>query len=469
MATFDLESLLCFDYVQLAPPSWRKALARRNQDLTLWSLEEIRDLDRALPLHCSLRADLHCKFFWNWRSFRSWSLPWRSAYENDVEVIDVTCPLRLIWLFLFGRLQQRVTPDTVFSASQETFFTEERFQDLLDFGGKRWKQDVLRECQQVSGEGWYRLLLTPQGFDLVLSILPAALCEVLSLDGVPSLWSCQSGGLGSSTFGFLRREAYKEDPVVYCFHASRDQGPELRTRTGLAFLRRNPNMGTPGLTLRAFWVLHPWLRRTSTISRWALQILALQEDTGMPDKAQSEPRSEPQQPLVLRTESNLEPPLSTSSAFCKKPVEQVTESEKQETELRAFIDEQNKKASLERLAKRQELREQRPSSIPLHPPKRDEEPESSPVKASRKEKRSRQRRERQLRTAAAKQLESDADFLRQCRPALEASRRGPEEETRVQEDTLPEIERRLVRELRASARHDRKEQKLQRRLQQQLI
>jgi hypothetical protein len=400
-------------------------------------------------------------------------LPWRSAYENDVEVIDVTCPLRLVWIFLFGRLQQQVTPDTVFSASQETFLTEERFQDLLDFGGKHWKQDVLRECQQVSGEGWYRLLLTPQGFDLVLSILPAALCEVLSLDGVPSLWSCRSGGLGSSTFGFLRREAYKEDPFVYCFHASRDQGPELRTRTGLAFLRRchpaNPNVATPGLTLRAFRVLHPWLRRTSTISRWALQILALQEDTGMPDKAQSKPRPEPQQPSVSRTESNSEPPLSTSNAFCKNSVEQVTDQEKRETELRAYIDEQNKKASLERLAKRQELGVRRPSLIPPSSSKRNEEPDLSPVKAARKEKRAQLRRERLLRTAAAKQLESDADFLRQCRPALEASQRGPEEETRVQEDTLPEIERRLVRELRASARHDRKEQKLQRRLQQRLI
>jgi hypothetical protein len=87
---------------------------------------------------------------------------------------------------------------------------------------------------------------------------------------------------------------------------------------------------------------------------------------------------------------------------------------------------------------------------------------------SRKELRAKQQSERRRHRAAVQQREGELQFLRECRPALEASKKGPADQTQLQEDPFPEIERQTCRALRAQARHMRKDQKQEKRSAQRL-
>jgi hypothetical protein len=72
-----------------------------------------------------------------------------------------------------------------------------------------------------------------------------------------------------------------------------------------------------------------------------------------------------------------------------------------------------------------------------------------------------QHSERSCHRAALQQREGELQFPRECRPALDASKKGTADQTQLREDPFPEIERQTCRALRAQARRARRDQKQQ--------
>jgi hypothetical protein len=132
------------------------------------------------------------------------------------------------------------------------------------------------------------------------------------------------------------------------------------------------------------------------------------------------------------------------------------------------IEELNRQARQERQQRREAQATSRP---PMEAPREqghnNDVHVAHAVKTADFSKKQRARRHRQeqrhildSQKALAKQTEQDQAFLRMCRPALEAAKKGPEDQTQVQEDMLPEIERQTRRALGAQQRRQRRDDKL---------
>lgn len=510
--------VLTVGFVKMGPPTWLKDL----EETHMWKQdgqdfitpEGVTEALRALPLKTDLRAShsLDIDYFWSWAPYGIWSLPWRKPHGPDPGVFDATGPLRLIWILLLGRLKLTETnQDPVMWANHlhnTLKLTPEHMQDILELGGTQWRQDVTENMSWVSN----RLLMTREGLELILRITPSVIRGLLRL-GDPSfqgLWQCQSGGLDRDDSWVLARAGYKTDPICFCYQVGRQTSPRLRLRVALSMRRRLgcQRQMAPGQARDVQAVIIPWVRTPSSMAKWACCVMT--EDT----KGDMSP------PAGLQIDSvtgmsygyDLVPVDSSLVASSAKPAESThsvgivdhddwpgqkeqvtlphkdtmngsktlpTTQDHKEGLVNNLVDleikELNRQAQQERQRRREALTA---SPVAVHMVAPIEEPPhlagmpvtqaattSLEIKEVSKKQRAKQHRREQrhilaMKRVAEKQTKQDHAFFQMCRPAFEVAKRGSEDQTQVQEDPLPEIERRTQRALGAQMRQQRRDEKL---------
>jgi hypothetical protein len=341
--------------------------------------------------------------------------------------------------------------------------------------------------------------MTPEGLTLFLCILPPNICHIMLSNTLPntpnlSLWTPLPDVCDQKGSWFLCRKGYKEDKIAVAYHLPRPRQPKCVEALHAAIKEHGGERMTPLLTERVRRIIVPWIEPSRVIVKWANTVFT---DYVEP-KADQSPFPCPSQSRSVQQVPAITEPQSKVLNETKSKASEISD-EGSVKEMHCLIDlevaELNRRARLDRNEKRQQRRQQRQEDlekervrlleVAVFPEEEDESHEQALRADSQAHlvddkqplsdtlcdtltesltKKQRARRHRQIQRQRdleqkeqAKMLDETRAFLRQCCPALEAALIGPVDQTRVQEDPFPEIERWTRRALDAQMRRQRRE------------
>jgi hypothetical protein len=244
-------------YTALCPPSWKRDFEREvvsvkdGYGITIAGLEllrmagywpdmdgvasssEIKEFDEDLASLFDVKVGAEtfplalspCEVLWSFVMYRGWPLPLRRAYGQDPAVYDVSYLVGAAWALLcsisrFFHVLQK----------PQTKYCQRKYLDaILEQGPPTWQRDVRATMTYQEGH----LLITPQGLDLFLRILPLNLRRHLHVepldDSSQDLW--QEERLGSGQIPVLTRVAYGPDEKLFSIPAMMDflkEMPEMK-------------------------------------------------------------------------------------------------------------------------------------------------------------------------------------------------------------------------------------------------
>lgn len=159
-------------------------------------------------------TDGDAEVLWSSVTYRGWPLQLRRSYDQDPAVYDISYLVGTAWALLCGSITHFYH---VLKKPQLRYCRRECLNAIVEQGPPTWQKDVQATLTYQEGH----LLITPQGLDLFLRILPLNLRRHLHLeplnDASQDLW--REERIGPSGSPVLTRAAYGPDEKLYSIPA----------------------------------------------------------------------------------------------------------------------------------------------------------------------------------------------------------------------------------------------------------